>query len=422
MFAPLEPKQENKHRYATPKKTADSALPAISAPLHYNTSKPAQLQAVPVDEPVIQMVRKRVKGVAGNFSDHDIYYDKDDGKYYSGIIREEEKKADVLITNEENTKYTNTAGKAGRAGKTTVLVQANTPTKKVGNIQGATADTGGKMKATADVFSDGTEMTNPPKAIRLYAEGNMKHAYELAKAFGDPKKVDAFMKLDATNALVNDQLPNNPETLIKATEYDDRAGLVSRYDGVGADLDAASGHSLIEASFGGKTGDLTRAESKKSKRKYDIIQATFFWLPHSTNGENLLALKNFMLNQKCKLRDDGKIRAVLTNKSIRTGLDGKNNYRLVADRLEIDDDLKKEFNIRIIELPKKYSERLGDIDINKTGAFKHTQTKADKEVPSQNGDLIVEAALKQPPKTEPPPEPNPVAEPTQPETVPTETN
>ena len=37
--------------------------------------------------PVVQMIRKRVKGAAGTFTEEDIYYDKSDGKYYKGMTQ-----------------------------------------------------------------------------------------------------------------------------------------------------------------------------------------------------------------------------------------------------------------------------------------------------------------------------------------------
>lgn len=380
--------------------------------IHYHTESPA---------PTVQMVRKRVKGQNSGFSAEDIYYDKADGRYYKGMTKEESR-GNVTVSGAEYQEYSRLISAPDpdpdvlpkiRAKKTTILAKAEQDgaTKYVGNIaeREEAAERGmaaSDIIASADIYTAGEVITEPLKAVRLYAEGNMRHAVSLAKAFQQPGKYSLFAGLDAETTM-GDADETTPEALIKATEFDDLDGLERRYGQLEREniLPRIEQESL-EASFGGRTGNMTRpvaAAADHPKRLYDIIQATFFWLPRNTNDTNFQYLKTFMKNQFVKLKPDGKIRIVLSDKNTtKVGRENFNHYRDVAEKLTSDEDLCAIYNINIKKFTKRigrekidsqtYSDKLNALGMNEEH-FVHTRTDGGKQVRS-GGDLLIEAILK----------------------------
>ncbi len=380
--------------------------------------------------PVVQMIRKRVKGREGDFEDTDIYYDKTDGRYYTRVMQESY--GEITVPREEYQEYkqlvpddpgSQNIHPPKRMAKNTILAKAKQgeTIKYVTNIakrnEAADQETVPKevteeteaadITTSADIFSEGTAMTTPLKTVRLYAEGNMKHAASLARAFGESGKYGLFEDLDAETTLA-DALAGTPEVLIKATEFDTLDELGRRYgEQIKTEIRARlTPLENLEASFGGRTGDMSRrveAAAYRPKRLYDIIQATFFWVPKTANKINFENLKNFMKNQVIKLKPGGKIRIVLANKN--TGAENdeaQNSYRWVAKQLVSDSDLRVSYNISIKifktrskqgkNIKQTYADKLSALEMN-AASFSHTRTKGDIPVESF-GDLIITAVRK----------------------------
>lgn len=364
--------------------------------------------------PVVQMIRKRVFHTKDDFDLKDIYYDKKDGKYYNDIMpdvkRNKEISQDVYASCRKLfEKY---------SSRTTILAENKTSDTFIQFDQALASN---KTKAdpvsvNAMTFTTGNQVNPVPKVIRLYAEGNMDHALSLDKSLDSQDKYDRFVALSQMDTS-GTQGDDSMETLIKATEFDSKTQVRERYhhDGrVTDNLKAVHRTERTEASFGGNTGDMTHVPSGKQgrpMRKYDMIQTTFFWLPGETNNENFNNLKAFMINKKDKLKADGKIRIILTNRDPRyfqalsdSQKDNeKNGYAYVAEKLSTDTDLKTIYNIDKILLEKKaggetpktprtYADTLQDLELNPDGEFQHTQTYGDIIVGSW-GDLVIEGRL-----------------------------
>lgn len=361
--------------------------------------------------PVLQMIRKRVYHTADEFDSNDIYYDKNDGKYYDHIEKVDQK--NVEIARDVCAKCNALLEKYSR--RTTILAEASL--KDSGSntfIQYNThlpVDTD-PVPANALTFSAGSETANTPKAVRLYAEGTMDHALSLDKTLDSQDMYNKFAALSQSDS----QEGISTEVLIKATEFDSRDDLQSRYENptpfrfqmnqkVRDNLQATHTTKRTEISFGGNTGDMTHAASENPKRRYDLIQATFFWLPKETNKTNFDALKDFMLNQKNKLKENGKIRVTLTDRNNINLQDmnddqknaQKNCYTYVADKLTTDNTLNQLYNIEKKVLGQTYAAALSNLGLNPDGIFQHTQTATDKKIDSQ-GDLVIEATPKQQPQ------------------------
>ena len=379
--------------------------------------------------PVVQMIRKRVKGVAGTFTEEDIYYDKSDGKYYNDMRHET---VDIVnIYNREYQNYQRNFQHKDRTANTNILAKAKQggEDKYAGNIEplvvpaGEGNAAGTNIVATADIFTVGQRIT-PPKVVRLYAEGNMKHAASLAQAFDDTDQYRLFARL-GTNSTTEDANETISEALVKATEYDSLGDLAGRYSEESKEsiLNRCTEPKRLEASFGGYTGNMTwknrNRNTQRPRRLYDIIQATFFWIPGATNGVNLNKLKNFMLNKKEKLKPGGKIRVVLTHRNAGEEMySSHNSYRWVAEQLVEDNNLKAEFVINKIQFSasnaqeenvgrpneqpneqpneppneKTYAGKLSALGMNAAG-FAHTQTYGSSVVQSGE-DVMIEATKK----------------------------
>lgn len=275
------------------------------------------------------------------------------------------------------------------------------------------------IDASADIFSEGNAMPAPPKTVRLYAEGNMKHAASLAKAFGQSGKYGLFEGLDAETTLADasadtpevtlaNALADTSEVLIKATEFDTLDELGRRYgEQIKTEIRARlTPLENLETSFGSRTGDMSRrveAAADRPKRLYDIIQATFFWVPDYTNDQNYEILQAFMINQAEKLREGGKIRVILSNRNNnQTKNKNYDQYRDVANRLAEDPDLSQIYDIdkkvfkgrnnRGKKVKQTYADKLSALEMN-AASFSHTRTKGDIPVESF-GDLIITAVRK----------------------------
>lgn len=385
--------------------------------------------------PVVQMVRKRVKGSAGVFDAGDIYYDKADGRYYNGMTREGH--GEVTVSRAEHAEYLRLSAGKERTAKTAILARAQQggEIKYAGGIreraeaageEAAGAEAAGAdivagegaaeadIVAEADIYTEGAVLS-PPKTVRLYAEGNMKHAASIARAFRFPGKYSLFENLDEETKQ-EDADEETPEALVKATEFDTLERLGDRYAHGRNDrsrdlaktsiMERVGAPENLEASFGGSTGDMARPvadedlPAERHTRQYDIIQTTFFWIPEATNEQNFIMLRTFMLNQSGKLTPGGKIRIVLSNKDTHVrGMEDHNHYREVADRLTGDPELNANLviNLKLFkgrdagghEIPQTYAEKLEALGMNEED-FVHTRTAKDETVQSRQ-DLLLEA-------------------------------
>lgn len=401
--------------------------------IHYssNNLQGAGALAEPGAAPVVQMIRKRVKGSEAAFDAADIYYDKSDNRYYNGMTQEGED--NVTVTQDEYQEFKEISSKGKRTLKTTILAKAYKGTDRKfvkdipvqegeavedqraeGAVEGQGAGGAGAGAQAADitvrtqVFSEGHAVAIEPKAVRLYAEGDMRHAASLARAFEEPGKYNQFINMNTRiNPEDDDHL--TPEVLIKATEYDPLKKLDRRY-GAGSKevaLTRVTAQKGLEASFGDTTGDMTREVGETPGRKYDIIQATFFWKPDETSDENFTKLRDFMKNQRTKLKAGGKIRIILANKDTNyPGKEAYNHYRETADKLTGDPQLKELFTMEKIvfkinytnregrrkSASQTYADRLTKMGMNNEN-FIHTRTDAADPVIAY-GDLMIVATPK----------------------------
>lgn len=420
--------------------------------------------------PIVQRIRKRVKGAPGSFDESDIYYDKNNGKYYNRM-QQEASAQDVTVEKIEWDKCKRLSERAGRAEKTTILAEAEQgeQTKFINFADsGAPILANEKYQFNTMPFNEGNELRVQPKVIRLYAEGYMAHALSLARSLTSSENYRKFYDLEDIAPADGVHLAaDTGDILIKATEFDAKGNVAKRYETApefsidnipqisseqterfrnepdyarqamlayqtGTEnitkqfsddlrvfyeaglavypnlptgkMYAAQTEERLEASFGtgrlGTTGDMSRSISARGiQRQYDIIQTTFFWMPWGSNLQNFCALKKFMINQRHKLKQGGKIRVTLINASRRNAeMDTKNGYLFVANSLIEDADIKRYYYIKKIELKnaakcnEKYSDRLNALGLNPAG-FTHTQTQKNQEVLS-TGDLVIEATRK----------------------------
>lgn len=413
----------------------------------------------------VQMVRKRVRGAEPEITPDNLFYDKNDGKYYSGMQQIEES-AEKTIDPDENALYNNLSGKI-RSEHTTLLAET-TPDE---TFMLAPTENGDSF--TGQVYSSGAEVTSPPPAVRLYAEGNMNHASALAENMNDVDSYQSFLALDK-----QPHPPVSGAPLIKATEFESRNDVLARYfqgpryqppanfsskekyhaaymgginkakedlqknppeaefqnlnvgeypanattakqkgevDGYidryyydnvngwstfeGA-LKAKEQKDSLEVSYAGKTGNITSPVTDKGrpKRQYDLIQATFFWIPAVNSQVNANALTLFLRNKHAKLKENGLIRIVLANKNMgkdQMRLDNNNNYRLVAENIRGNEELGVLYDLTLPKLDGTYSTALAAL--NPGESFKHTRTEIDETVTDTDGagDLIIEGVKKE---------------------------
>lgn len=120
-----------------------------------------------------------------------------------------------------------------------------------------------------------------PYTIRLYAEGKMDHALELAEGFGNGLKAEMLEQSEGEALFPYKEMAKR-NIAIKATEYRRLTNVKKDYGVQSLSVESKNKNvKNLEASFGGKTGDMTRRvfdNPQKNLRKYDLIQATFFWL------------------------------------------------------------------------------------------------------------------------------------------------
>lgn len=310
-----------------------------------------------------------------------------------------------------------------------------------------------------EVFSQGTEVREDRIfAMRFYAEGDMRHAMGVAAGV---QNGTARATRDGSSPLSPLPLPiavsdeggiaqdPNVDVTVKATEYRTHEDVSATYRFAPETL--AAGLKNFEGSFGGKTGDMTRLPSAGFKRKYDLIQATFFWIPKTDIQEcddlfhqkdqlraqlqdlqrsspqvqqafdavseqiekherrvNFTLFQKFLLNQARKLKDDGELRVVVAGDNIYMSVVEKAATKAMA-LLNMDGiDLRHAYGDRHDPDAKKYSRELGEAGLNPEGKFKHTRTAKAKEVPATtiHGDVIYVFRRKPPLPPPPPPQPS----------------
>lgn len=300
------------------------------------------------------------------------------------------------------------------------------------------------------VFSQGTEVREDRIfAMRFYAEGDMRHAMGVASGV---QNGTARATRDGSSPLSPLPLPivvsdeggiaqEDPsvDVTVKATEFRTSEKMNQAYGFTKTDnpLVHAAGLKNFEGSFGGNTGDMRRPPSAGFKRKYDLIQATFFWIPKTDIPEfaslfrrrdelhdklfppdrsrsslqgknrenklqkldeikaqidqlilddkeyahNLSCFQDFLLNKSQKLTAHGELRVVVAGDDI------------YMDAVEAAADAAAEqLDMNYIDLrkPKKYSSELTATGLNTGESFKHTRTANRDEVPAtvNNGDII----------------------------------
>lgn len=315
------------------------------------------------------------------------------------------------------------------------------------------------------VFSQGTEVREDRIfAMRFYAEGDMRHAMGVAAGV---QNGTARATRDGSSPLSPLPLPivvsdgggiaQDPsvDVTVKATESRTSEKMNQAYGFTKTDnpLVHAAGLKNFEGSFGGNTGDMTRPLSAGFKRKYDLIQATFFWIPKtdipefadlfrkrdelhdklfprnksrsSFQGkarENKLQEFNGIKARINQLIDDGKESAYnmpffqkfLLNKSKKLTANGELRVVVAGDDIYMDaveaaaDAAAEQLDMNYIDLrkPKKYSSELTATGLNTGESFKHTRTANRDEVPAtaNYGDVIY--VFRREPQPPPPPQPS----------------
>lgn len=482
---------------------------------------------------VVQMVRKRVFGL-GDIKKADLFYDKTDGKYYHDmkIHTGYTANTDLNVRKEDYDRFSEMETK-DRSPQTKLLIETedNHFAEGFEKSEAVGSETASLIRGKANSkVTPGTEKTDPPPAIRLYAEGNMAHADTLAVHMTDRGKYSSFFDITGEPEPAGEtkeaaEAPQSPAALIKATEFESRKAVELRYvddslikvkekyyengknaalkvkeaalkvkkeeieivsewgkideNGqvhvaksadtkkypkkfannqfpdlclpmdtknpsnpsnnvkkkisdyiVGYDavmekldltmekLESREAHDNLEASYGGKTGDLSAASKpiNPSKRQYDLIQATFFWLPDEKTKETVDRLVAFAKNKYHKLKEGGKLRITLSHEkggSVSDSLEDKSKYTKAAIEVKTRlDSLKqshiggesKLFEVLLKDKDKLYADILKDRGLNDGEAngahrFDHTQTRNGRKVDGGSissilSDHIIEAVRK----------------------------
>lgn len=318
------------------------------------------------------------------------------------------------------------------------------------------------------VFSQGTEVREDRIfAMRFYAEGDMRHAMGVASGV---QNGTARATRDGSSPLSPLPLPivvsdeggiarEDPsvDVTVKATEFRTSEKMNQAYGFTKTDnpLVHAAGLKNFEGSFGGNTGDMRRPPSAGFKRKYDLIQATFFWIPKTDIPEfaslfrqrdelhdklfprnksrssfqrnarkNRLQEFNAINARINQLIDEGKDSAYnqpffqkfLLNKSQKLTANGELRVVVACDITYITaveaaaHAVAAQLNMDIIDLskPQKYSRELAAAGLNAGEQFKHTRTANRDEVPAtaNYGDVIYVFRRKPPLPPPPPPQPS----------------
>lgn len=296
------------------------------------------------------------------------------------------------------------------------------------------------------IYSNGEALPdNRVFSMRFYAEGDMRHATGVARGLqsGTARARQIRSSLSplpfprgSVSSGVISPAPN-VDTTVKATEFRSLGDIRETYGLTDQDpkdpIKRAEGLKNFEASFLGSTGDMTSAPSSGFKRRYDLIQATFFWIPktdiegcrklfpqkdrlgrelfyrdgsprQTTDRAKKLAEYNrvtkrienceltvnkdkfekFLLNKAQKLTDSGELRVVVAGGDIYMDA-----VEQAADKVavELKDYIKDYIDLRS---PKKYSSILSATGLNPGKQFKHTRTATNDEVPATTkyGDVI----------------------------------
>lgn len=366
---------------------------------------------------VIQMMRKRVYREAdaetADVSPKDIFYDNKKGKYFTEMETEkaeQNQKVDESVGKELSPKIAKNMNP-----ETLYLVDIGGKFADYKNVDWGSDSSNNCiyfLKEYTNVYTEGKECE--PIAIRLYAEGDMRHAMYLADGFlnrisPEMDKLLKYQKLLGLSESSDEAVAETmKEIIIKATELRKRKDVVNAYPDNNVPAAGLSKNNLT-ISFGKETGKMDRESGKDKKdrpnRQYDLIQATFLWIPGKPSKDSFTILRNFYINRYEDLKDTGRIRAILGTEKVKGTLAEQNRYSVVAEELVKDDEIKKIYDIKMYKLQddkqsgKKYSDALTAIGLNVEGneGFKHTRTKCNIEAKSE-GDIIVEGKKR---KTEP---------------------
>lgn len=290
------------------------------------------------------------------------------------------------------------------------------------------------------IYSNGEALPdNRVFSMRFYAEGDMRHATGVALGLQSgtarARQIRSslsplpFPRGSVSSGVISPD--PNVDTTVKASEFRTHEDVSATYGFAPETL--AAGLKNFEGSFGGKTGDMTQTPSAGFKRRYNLIQATFFWIPktdiqgckklfpikdqlrrelfymdgsprQTTDRAKKLAEYNrvsqeiencefsvnkdmfekFLLNKTQKLTDSGELRVVVAGGDIYMDA-----VEQAADKVavELKDYIKDYIDLRS---PKKYSSILSTAGLNPGKQFKHTRTATNDEVPATTryGDVI----------------------------------
>lgn len=391
-----------------------------------NTGEGSRGQTYPqISSGVVQMMRKRVYRAGENENDEvsseDIFYDDTDGQYYTEMQKENVQPGQKVDGGDRDRLASHLREKGNRGTVQNILYLVD-----IGEKFAKYEDVDWRADATEVVFYNKSSYVYTvghecnPITIRLYAEGDMRHAQELADGFlNDPSPEDGelpryqrLIGLSEHSEQTGIAAGIAEKIIIKATEYRARAEVSDTYrqEIIRQGLPKKN----LETSFGGRTGDMAR-ESKRDRkgrpnRQYDLIQATFFWIPGERSKASFDKLKAFYINRYDDLKESGRIRSILSievSKDAGKSMEQANCYSVVAAALQSDTELRKKYDMKMQELKdahgsaQKYSDALIDIGLNRTGGdgFRHTRTASTDEVRSK-GDIIVEGIRKQQPSGE----------------------
>lgn len=328
----------------------------------------------------------------------------------------------------ENNEFTFKPSEKTRIGLNTILVELNGHFFVQPWIRNPQIYSNGEALPDNRVFS-----------MRFYAEGDMRHATGVARGLQSgtarARQIRSslsplpFPRGSVSSGVISPD--PNVHTTVKATEFRTHEDVSATYGFAPETL--AAGLANFEGSFGGRTGDMTQTPSAGFKRRYNLIQATFFWIPktdiqgckklfpikdqlrrelfywngspkRTANREAKLAeykrvsreienceltvnkdmFEKFLLNKAQKLTDSGELRVVVAGGDIYMDA-----VEQAADKaaVELKDYIKDYIDLRS---PKKYSSILSTTGLNPGEQFKHTRTATNDEVPATTryGDVI----------------------------------
>lgn len=461
--------------FARMEKAADSQKQKEAVPTRRPPENPMPVRSFysmnPQNAP-IQMLRKKVAD-KGDIS-HSIYWDKRVGKYYTGMKRVSNlavysavwgvSVGGPMASGLPRRKLPRAVDGSIYVEDKNRFVEPFSPKDRVGLNHRYTELAGGFFAPLGIknpfVFDKGTQVSdNQIFAMRFYAEGDMRHAMGVAAgiqtgaARASPDHADILSPLPLPGTVNKGSFTRDPsvDVTVKATELRTHKDVSATYGDDPATH--AVGLANFEGSFGGRTGNMTRTPSAGFKRRYNLIQATFFWIPKTDINQftRLFRQRDNLRKQpkdasgrysthiwrriraiEIQIDDLGRqgvesqhnvpyFQAFLRNKANKLKEGGE--LRVVVARARIYNDavtaaaqtVAAQFNMDIIDLPapQKYSSGLQRHGLNPGEQFKHTRTANADEVPAtaNYGDVIYVFRRKppSPPSTLPPPSSQPSA-------------